>query len=181
MRWMPSRGWKREQRTLIQNADPQPTQLLPNPPSNHNKKEKKRNHCDRDRPGFRWRGRQRCQAEREREREREREKWSNVYARMRKQGREKIKRKERGLTWIKKIIYVLQLVNSVNSNLRLQCSSMPNILAFDTHDENVIIYILLNMSFSFSFLFSFFYFFIVEEICYFPKSTLSGKSFLLGF
>ena len=46
--------------------------------------------------GFRWRGRQRCQAERERERERE--KWSNVYARMRKQGREKIKRKERGPT-----------------------------------------------------------------------------------
>ena len=34
----------------------------------------------------------------QREREREREKWSNVYARMRKQGREKIKRKERGPT-----------------------------------------------------------------------------------
>lgn len=61
-------------------------------------------------------------------RERERaEQWFDVYVRMRKQEKEKIKRKERGPHLNKKIIYILQLVNNAISNLKLYCLSMPNI------------------------------------------------------
>ena len=53
-----------------------------------------------------------------------------------KQGTEmrKTKKKRKWAPLNKKIIYGLQLVNSAVSNMRLHCSSMPNIMTFKTLD-----------------------------------------------
>ena len=54
-----------------------------------------------------------------------------------KQGNEKEKKKKKKRTPLnKKILQVLQLVNSAVSNLRLHCSSMPNIMKFTTFDRS---------------------------------------------